>query len=143
MIALDRIGQLDLRGEVYGEILLPPAVTQEVGPIFPQRWITVQAPTEPFHPNIDSAGVHMGEREAIASALQAGADPILLDDRPTRRLAVSLGLPTTGTVGVLCSAKQLGFLHLVRPLLDELRASGFRVNPRIVEQILGDVGETA
>jgi predicted nucleic acid-binding protein len=45
------------------------------------------------------------EREAIALALEAGADLVILDDQRGRRIAREKGLSVTGTVGVLIEAR--------------------------------------
>lgn len=138
---MDRVGRLGLLGAVFGEVLLPPAVARELGPLWPQPWTMLRAPLDPFDRRVASAGLDAGEREAIALALEVGADPVLLDDRPARRLAARLALPTTGTIGVLQTAKHLGFLPLVRPTLEALLASGFRASPTLVQQALIDAGE--
>lgn len=101
----------------------------------------LRAPIDPFDRRVASDGLDAGEREAIALALEVGADPVLLDDRPARRLAARLALPATGTIGVLQTAKQLGLLPLVAPTLAALLTSGFRASPALVEQALLDAGE--
>ena len=63
----------------------------------------------------------------LALALEIDARRVLLDDGPARRLAIRLGLPVMGTGGVLIVAKQRGILSAVRPVLDELLATGFRL----------------
>ncbi len=101
----------------------------------------MRTPAYPLLASIGPTNVHAGEQEAIALALQAEAGLVLLDDRPARRLAISLGLPTTGTVGVIRSAKELGLLRVIRPTLDALIETGFRVNPAIIDQVLVEVGD--
>jgi predicted nucleic acid-binding protein len=74
-------------------------------------------------------------------ALEIGAQWVILDDRPERRVAQSLGLPVIGTLGVLLAAKRRGLLDALRPELDGLIKFGFFIAPDLYEQILGDAGE--
>ena len=82
-----------------------------------------------------------GEREAIAIAIELRARRLVLDDEPARRLALALGLPVIGTVGVVLTAKRLSLLTEVRPILDALLGSGFRIGREVYEQALVDAGE--
>jgi predicted nucleic acid-binding protein len=67
---------------------------------------------------------------------------IILDDLRARHLAKNLGLAVAGTAGVLFAAKQRGFITAVRPLLDTLRARGFRLRKEVYEEILKAAGES-
>ncbi|MBC7816507.1 MAG: DUF3368 domain-containing protein [Planctomycetaceae bacterium] len=66
----------------------------------------------------------------------------VLDDGPARRAAGQLGIPFTGTLGLLLDAKQRGLIPAVAPLLDELDRHEFNMSPRIRESILKAAGET-
>lgn len=101
----------------------------------------MRVPKRPFDPRVHPPRLDPGEREAIALAMQLDIDRILIDDLPARRLAIALDLHVTGTVGVLIAAKQRGFLPAVRPSLDALMATGFRIGSQLVERVLSDSGE--
>jgi predicted nucleic acid-binding protein len=64
--------------------------------------------------------------EAIALALEVGADAIVLDDRPARRGAEVAGLSLIGTLALLLKAKGVGHIPTVRPELVKLLASSRR-----------------
>lgn len=53
----------------------------------------------------------------------------LLDDLLARRMARHLGVPFTGTLGVLLRAKPAGHIAAVKPIVDRLEALGFRLDP--------------
>lgn len=74
-------------------------------------------------------------------ALELKADAVILDDRPARRLALGLGLPVVGTVGILLRAKQTGLIPSVRPLVEKLLDVGFRLSPAIRDKVLRDARE--
>jgi len=55
-----------------------------------------------------------GEAEAIALATELHPESVLLDDKLARQMARRLGVPVTGTIGVLLRAKQVGLIVEVR-----------------------------
>lgn len=142
LIALERVGQLDLLQQLYGNVVIPPAVAQEAAPrlVLP-NWIMEHALTQPLDPLMLAASLGLGETEAIGLALELNADRVVLDDAPARRLAKSLGLPSIGTLGILLAAKRCRILPAVRPVLDALIRSGFYVAPKLYQRVLSDAGE--
>jgi len=71
--------------------------------------------------------VDAGEAEAIALAHELGCR-IILDDRKACMVAQRLGVPITGTVGLLLRAKQTGVISSLFPLLDALDAHHFHIS---------------
>src|SRR5438067_8821783 len=99
LIALDQIGQLDLLEQLFGSVLVPPAVVREVGPALAlPAWIVEQSLTQGLAPQLLRPSLGPGESEAIAMALEVNAAWVVLDDRPARRLAQALGLTVIGTL---------------------------------------------
>jgi uncharacterized protein len=145
LIALHQLGLLSLLQRIFGEIYVPPAVAREVGPGMPElpSWIVVRTLAQPIALEVLRASLGPGESEALSLVLEVGADLIIVDDRPARRLALNLGLPVAGTAGVLLRAKRLDLIPEVRPLLDEIIRRGFRLSPAIRDKVLVDAGEPA
>lgn len=83
-----------------------------------------------------------GEAEAIVLALEVNAGLILLDDREARIQAKSLGLNVTGTLGILLRARRLGLIRNLRPEIEKLKKTGFRISQSLEEEILRLVGES-
>ena len=81
-----------------------------------------------------------GEAEAIALALEKGLR-IILDDRKARGVAMRLGVPVTGTVGLLLKTKESGIVSAVKPLLEALEASHFHISREILVEALRIAGE--
>jgi predicted nucleic acid-binding protein len=139
LIALHQLDELKLLHGLFGEVVIPPAVAQEVTPSILPAWIitrplAMRAPL--LHPAFGP-----GENEAITLASQDGAHLLLLDDRPARRLAQGLGLPVAGTLSLLLRAKEKGLLKAVRPHVEALVRGGFYTTPALVKRILSDAGE--
>jgi predicted nucleic acid-binding protein len=61
---------------------------------------------------------------------------LILDDLKARKLAKMLGLSYTGTLGVINKAKSLGFIKEVRPIIEKLKTSGFRMSQNVIDALL-------
>jgi predicted nucleic acid-binding protein len=80
-----------------------------------------------------------GERSGIAVA-HSRQGIFVSDDRDARRVAHSVGIPVTGTLGILVRCVQLGFLARVEAnlLLDGLIAAGYRSPVSSLDPLLDD-----
>jgi uncharacterized protein len=77
----------------------------------------------------------------MSLGLEVPAEWLILDERPARRLATSLGFRVIGTVGLLLSAKDRGLLLKIRPELDRLLAVRFFMDRGLYERAIGEAGE--
>jgi len=144
LIALQHVEGLSLLEKLFGEILIPPAVAREVSsdPWTLPTWIQVCPPAEHVDERVRSADLGAGETEVLALGLETPDAWLILDDARARRLAADLGLRVLGTAAVLLEAKRTGLIPHVRPLLDALIETGFRLGPRVYASILDKAGET-
>lgn len=138
LIALERIGRLELLPAVFEQIWIPPAVAAEFGQSLP--WLQVRAPADARAVAAYEAVVDAGEAAAIALATELKCE-VILDDMQARRLAVREGIPCVGLLGVLLRAKHAKQLAAVGPLIDALRAQSFHVSPSLVAEALRLAGE--
>ena len=74
-------------------------------------------------------------------SIEAKATLLILDDFLARRTAQALGLPVTGTVGILVVAKERAFVGAVRPHLDKLIELGFFISKDLYRESLQSAGE--
>ena len=134
---------LSLLQSLFGEVRVPPAVVQEAAPSLPvlPSWIVVQPLTQPVASQVLQTALGRGESEALGLALEIKADLVILDDRLARRLALGLGVPVVGTLGILMRAKQAGFVPAVGPLVDRMLELGFRMSAAMRDRVLTDAGE--
>lgn len=139
LIALERIGRLDLLPAVFSEVLAPPAVRDEFGRSLP--WVTFRPISSELPVTSLRTQLHRGEAEAIALAAESGSHLILLDDKKARRIAREVGLRPIGTVGVILRAKREGIIPACKPLLDALVGAGFHLSESFYQEALRLAGE--
>jgi predicted nucleic acid-binding protein len=85
--------------------------------------------------------VDKGEASAIILAIENKDCLVIIDDLKARKLASSLNIKMTGTLGVIVKAKQLKCISEVKPIIEKLRNADFRINEKIISEILTKVGE--
>lgn len=126
LIALARIGRLNLLASLYERIVIPAEVHHEVtvaGRGLPGSeqvrnavWIEVGTHKSPVDPSLEQAcqGLGAGERGAILLAQELRADVILLDEWKARRVAQEAGLSVVGCLGVLEAGARKGLVSDLR-----------------------------
>lgn len=146
------IEHLDLLPEQFSEVRIPGAVENELR-AFPlirpalelslrQGWLKSASVPDTDVVRLLTTGLHAGEAEAIALALELRASLILLDEREARAAASRLGLRVTGVLGILLRAKLRGALPLLKPELEALRAkANFFISPVLERAVLREAGE--
>lgn len=135
LILFQKIGELELLQKVYGEIITTPEIAKEYGEELP-GWIIVEAVGDKKYQYFLETQVDQGEASAIALATEYDDALLLLDDLKARKLATRLKLKITGTLGVIHRAKQLSIINQVKPLIDKLLLTDFRVADNIIEEML-------
>lgn len=138
LIGLERIGQLTLLPALFEPLVVPLTVQEEFGVVV--DWLMVQAPTNAALVNALRSAVDDGEAEALALAVEKGWR-LVLDDRKARAWAKRLGVRVIGTAGILVRAKRQGLISVVKPLLDALKATGFRMSEALEKETLRLAGE--
>lgn len=151
LIALSRIGHLWLLERLFGNILIPLAVYDDVvvkgagkpgaKDVAEAKWIHVQAVEDKEKVDHLSSILHRGEAEAIVLAEEIESDLIILDDDHARRNANSRGLNLTGTLTILLWAKQKGLISHLDTLLTQLKSTGFFTGTEY-DEILKDAEES-
>ena len=83
----------------------------------------------------------MGESEALALAMENQGVTVLLDEKRARRFAAERGVVVVGTAGVVLRARERGLVPAARSVLDDLRATGFRLSDGLYHAVLKRAGE--
>jgi len=148
---LAAIGQLELLQKLYGNVIIPTAVYQEIlnsGDTDPAvlaiksvNWIQTYSITNNTLFQTLQNILDIGEAEAITLAVELNADRLIVDERRGRKEAIRLGLRVTGILGILLAAKQQGLVSFIQPLLDDLIANGFWIQEELYAELLQLAGE--
>lgn len=105
------------------------------------NWIIIQNPKDRKNQRLLEVTLDKGEASAIALALEQSNCRLIIDELRGRKLAKQLGLTITGTPGVLAEAKISGLIPLVRPLIDKIKQTDFRLSKQLEIEILKLIGE--
>jgi predicted nucleic acid-binding protein len=135
LILFHKIDELNLLQRVYGELMTTPEIAEEYGEKIPD-WISVRSVTDKKYQSFLETQVDIGEASAIALAAEYEDVLLLLDDLKARKLATSLKFRITGALGVIHKAKQMSIINKVKPLIDKLLSTDFRVAESIIEELL-------
>jgi predicted nucleic acid-binding protein len=150
LIALAGIDGLDLLPQLFGSVLVPDAVHDEMlaggeGALGLDAYQRAEFLDVREVSRIDpalQALLHRGEASVVALARSVDADLVLIDEQKARKVARGIyGLTVIGSVRVLLEAKRRGFLPSIAEKLDAMRANGYRLHDRIVEAALSEAGE--
>jgi predicted nucleic acid-binding protein len=148
LIALDRIGRLGILSRLGAEVVITGGVLTEItrGPksidlsqLGPHRRVTV-ADTNRL---VAAWDLGVGESEVLTWAVASTGAIAVLDDRAAHHCAMTLGVPTFGTLRVILRAKKLGLVPSAAHELEALRAAGLFLSPAVVAAALRLAGETS
>lgn len=150
LIALCRTGNLDILQKLYGGIIIPQAVYDEItvkADFIAEQikaaadWIQVKRIQNETAKIMFRTQLHDGEVEVMILAYEMKADTVIIDDLNAKKHAKYLGLPVTGTLGVLIRAKQGGYIPALRPVLEKLVEENIYIKPSLIDLCLKQVGE--
>lgn len=140
------IGLGDILPAIYEHVIIPPEVRAELlakdAPLVVQAWAMdlpswieirnaqAQPPGDPTLEALDS-----GERAAILLAMERKPAALLIDERVGSAVARRIGLPATGTLGVLDEAARRKLISLP-DAITRLKQTSFRYPKAVVERLL-------
>ena len=116
LISLLKIGRIDLLENLFGQVLIPQAVfdeltaderfQREADQIRRKRFMRVGAVQNPESADIlkRATGLDRGESEAIVLTDELHADLLLMDEAKGRAVSFQMGFKIMGTIGVLMAA---------------------------------------
>lgn len=143
IIALLKIDKLILLKELYGEIIIPKAVYDEINEgkdktyyadLQQIDWIKILEikNNKALHYFLE---LDAGEAEVIVLATEINADLVIIDETLGRMFAKHNNLKVTGSIGILIKAKEKGLVERITPLLDELQEKGFWIGNKLRDKI--------
>lgn len=148
--ALDFLGLLPILQDLFGRVLIPPAVRDELISPLPRfqvidlssyKFIEVRAPQDEERVQEFLRELDRGESEALALALESGAKLLLIDELRGRRTAAEHGVTVLGALGVLLRAKARALIPEIRPLIEKLDELEFFMSTELKNDTLRLAGE--
>ena len=138
------IGHADVLPALYGRVLIPEAVAQELHGSgtpdvvkaqisSPPAWLEIRQVKRSIDPELRK--LDLGEQEAITLAEELQADALILDEKNGRRAALLRHLTVIGTLGVLEEASKLELLDLPTAL-GKLQSTTFRAHGDLLRAFL-------
>ena len=161
LIALARIGQLNLLPQLFGKVAVTDLVASELtsGGIFPDTAALAHALAQPWLETIAVSAsaleacrvlvnlhqIDMGEASALVLASQCTSEGdevlVIVDETRGRMAAQHARIAITGTAGLLLLAKNAGLLNAVTPLLLGLQAEGYFLSHSLMDAVVRQAGE--
>ena len=150
LISLLKINHLDLLKKLFGDVLIPQAVFDELtdderfrleaDQIREKKFIVVKPVNNPESTNIlkRATGLDQGESEAIVLTDELKADLLLMDEAKGRNVSAQMGLRIMGTIGILMAAYEEDELSSdeVRECIAGLQHAGRHIGQRHYQMLL-------
>ncbi len=140
LIVLEKIDRLKLLQEIYDEVVTTPEIVEEFKKSLPD-WIKIKSAKNKVLQKELEKKLDSGEASAIALGLEIPSCSIIPDDLKARKIASSLKLEYTGTLGIIVKAKQLNILDSVKPIIQKLHEEGFRFSNEVEKDIVSQAKE--
>lgn len=128
LMALGKLGLLELLPRLYGQVQLPIAVHTEVVvrgcelgypdaflvqmAIQRGQLVVIEVSDAELPPDVAALLLDIGEKQVLCLALRDKADLVLFDDLKAREEAQERGLTVKGTLGIIAQAYRAGLLSL-------------------------------
>lgn len=151
LIALARLGRLDIPQRLWNVALIPATVLQEctsdagkAGAQLIQDAVAAGlfevVPDSTPGGELANMRLDPGERAAIVLALERQA-VLLIDEARGRKTASALGVAHTGVCGLLVLAKHRGLIERVAPMLNTLQTCNYFIASGLRQDTLRLAGE--
>lgn len=150
LISLLKIGRLDLLEKLFGNVLIPQAVYEELTvderykleaeQLKQKEFITVRTVKNPDSVSIlkRATGLDQGESEAIVLTDEVKAELLLMDEAKGRAVSNEMGFRIMGTIGVLMAAYKEHELTSdeVKECVSGLQRAGRHIGQRHYQMLL-------
>ena len=139
-IVLSKIGQLEMLQQLFNNIVTTPEIADEFGESLPD-WVEIVAVKDQYKQQLLEIQVDKGEASAMALALEVENPQLIIDDYKARKLAKTLHIDYTGTIGILILAKQRGIISAIKPVLKKIKETNFYISTELELHILVETKE--
>lgn len=149
LIALSVCNSLDLLELLFGSVFVPETVYLEITRPNKKEAQALKSFLQGKVRQVDlqiyvflDAFADAGETEAMLLYKQISADKLLIDDQRGRKVAKINQISTIGSLGVLLTAKEKGYVEKVSPLLRQIEKSDIYLSSQLIDMVLELAGES-
>lgn len=140
LIFLNKIGEIHLLEKLYSKTIITKEIVEEYIDPLPE-WIEIKTPNEKRYQKVLEQTVDKGEASLMVLALEVQNCVVSIDDLRARKVAITLNLRLTGTLGIIHKAKKAGLISSTKEALDKLKAVDFRISEKVERELLRLSGE--
>jgi len=139
-IILSKINEMELLHKVYENILTTPEILAEYGETLP-KWIEIVPVQDKYKQQLFEMQLGKGESSAMALSLEIPDSILIIDDYKARKTAEILNLKFIGTIGLIIKAKLDGVIPSVKPMLQKIKSTNFRLSTDLEQYALKEARE--
>ncbi|WP_240469795.1 DUF3368 domain-containing protein [Cyclobacterium sp. SYSU L10401] len=77
-----------------------------------------------------------GEASSIGLAASFDNALLIIDEGKGRKVAKELGISITGSLGILILAKKKRLVPLIKPIIEKIQKTNFRLSEALIEKVL-------
>lgn len=150
LISLLKIDHIDLLEKLFGQVLIPQAVFDELttderfwleaDQIRRKKFVVVKAVQNRESVSLlkRATGLDKGESEAIILTDEMNADVLLMDEAKGRTVSFQMGIKIMGTIGILMAAYEGNELTAdeVRNCIEGLKNAGRHISQKYYQMLL-------
>lgn len=134
LIILNKINALDLLNKIYSNVIITNYIQLELNEAIPS-WISVELTYNIDQSFLKNFNLGLGETSIIINAIKNNGF-LIIDDLKARKIATTLSLRYTGSIGILIIAKELKLIDSVKYYLEKIQETNFRLSDALINKIL-------
>lgn len=134
LIILNKINALDLLNKIYSNVIITNYIQLELNEAIPS-WISVELTYNIDQSLLKNFNLGLGETSIIINAIKNNGF-LIIDDLKARKIATTLSLSYTGSIGILIIAKELKLIDSVKYYLEKIQETNFRLSDAIINKAL-------
>lgn len=128
------MGELSLLNRIFGQILITNTVAAEFKKRLPD-WILIKYPSPDLYIGLKEF-LDPGEASSIGLAASYENALLIIDEGKGRKVAKELGISITGSLGILILAKKKRLVPLIKPIIEKIQKTNFRLSEALIEKVL-------
>ena len=134
LIILNKINALDLLNKIYSNVIITNYIQLELNETIPS-WISVELTYNIDQSFLKNFNLGPGESSIIMNALENDGF-LIIDDLKARKIATTLSLRFTGSIGILIIAKELKLIDSVKYYFEKIQETNFRLSDTLINKVL-------